>query len=137
MAAPSDSNRPSAHEICKKVQDALWAIQANRRVLGVTKHLLSDFDALEISSETELWEVLPRLMQEIINAKPPDCYCHLGGHPPRRSTDEQMKNMELWPYRWRSPSQGKMMFLKFAMRRDRKGDWWYIHVDVHEDRPQH
>jgi hypothetical protein len=136
MAAPSDPNRPTPHEICKKVQDALLAIQANRRVLGVTKHLLNDFDALGISSELELWEVLPRLVQEIINAGPLECYLHVGGHPPRRSTDEEMKNMELWPYHWRSPCQGKMMFLKFAMKRDGKGDWWYYHVDVHEDHPQ-
>jgi hypothetical protein len=127
--------RPSDRELYKKVQDALLAIQAGRRQFGVQKHWLSDFEALGISSELELWTVLPKLLQEIIHAKPEECYCHDGGHPPRRSTDEEMKNMELWPYHWKSPSQGKMMFLKFAMKHARDGNWWYIHVDVHEDRP--
>ena len=47
-----------------------------------------------------------------------------------------MKGMELWPYHWESQSQGKRMFLKFAMKQDRQGNWVYIHVDVHEDRPR-
>jgi len=134
MATPSDGIRPSNREICKKVNDALNAIQARRRQLGVDKHLTDDFRALDIFSEEELWEVLPILLQEIIRAKPPDCY--VGGHPPQRSYDEEMRDMELWPYRWDSSSQDKMMFLKFAMKHDRTGNWWYIHVDVHEDRPK-
>jgi hypothetical protein len=134
MAIPSDGNRPLSREICKKVNDALLAIQAGRRLLGVDKHLTDDFRALDVYSLEELWEVLPALLQEIIHAKPPDCY--VGGHPPRRSYDEEMLDMELWPYHWNSPSQGRMMFLKFAMKHDRSGNWWYIHVDVHEDRPQ-
>lgn len=135
METPSDGIRPSNREIYKKVSDALLAVQAGRRALGLTKHLLGDFDALGIGSEQELWTILATLLQEIINAGPPDCYCHAGGHPPRRSYDEEMKGMELWPYRWDSPSQRKVMFLKFAMRPDCKGIWSYIHVDVHEDRP--
>jgi hypothetical protein len=135
MATSRDRIHPLAKEICKKIKDALLALQAGRRQLGVQKHLLSDFEALGISCEQDLWNVLPTLLQEITDARPPECYCHVGGHPPRRSTDEEMKGMELWPYHWNSPSQGRPMFLKFAMKRDKKGDWWYVHVDVHEDRP--
>jgi hypothetical protein len=130
MATPSDGNRPSGQEIYKKVSNALVAIQQGRRYFGVEKHLSSDFEALEVSSEPELWDVLPILLEEIKHAIPANCY--VGGHPPYRSYDEEMKDMELWPYRWNSPSQGKMMFLEFALERDKKGDWWY----VHEDRPE-
>jgi len=136
MAAPghSDRTRPLCHEIESKARSALAAIAGGRRVLGLTKHLFDDFTALGVSSEAELWKVLAELLEEIIAAQPAECYA--GGHPPYRSYDEEMKNLELWPYRWMSPSQGKMMFLKFALKRDRQGNWVYVHVDVHEDRPK-
>ena len=53
MAAPSYGNRPQGREICKKVNDALHAIQAGRRQLGVYKHLFSDLEALDVNSEEE------------------------------------------------------------------------------------
>ena len=129
---PSQTPRPSNRELNSKVEDAITAILAGRRVLGVTKHLSGDFVALGISSEAEIWSILPELLREIKAADPVTCY--VGGSPPARSYDQEMKHMELWPYRWPSLRLGKQMFLKFAMKRNKQGDWIYYHVDVHEDR---
>ena len=128
------STRPSNPEICKKVGDALKAIEAGRCYLGVTKHLLSDFAALNIGSEDELWAILPTLLKEIRISDPITSYA--GQFPPVKSYDEEMKGIELWPYRWPSTTLGKEMWLKFGMKKDRKGDWHYVHVDVHENRPK-
>jgi hypothetical protein len=133
MAASSDPGRPSAHEICKKVRDALLAIHAGRRQAPFTKHLIGDCQELNIYSAQELWGCLVELMKEILDANPVACYA--GCHPPTRSYEAETRNMELWAYRWSSPSAGRRMYLKFAMKQDHQGNWWYIHVDVHTDRP--
>jgi hypothetical protein len=132
-AYSSDRNRPSDRELTHKVDEALEAILAGRRQIGLTKHLLSDCVALGLASEAELWQVLPELFREIKAADPISCYA--GQHPPSRSYDDEMRDMELWPFHWLSQSQGKMMFIKFALKRNRAQEWVYVHVDVHEDRP--
>lgn len=125
--------RPSNHEIIKKIQDALEGIKAHRCKIPLTKHWSDDLAALEISTEKEMWQILPILLSEIQEADPLTCY--VGGSPPQRSYDEEMKDLELWPYRWRSAYLNKTMFLKFSLKKDSGGNWWYLHVDVHEDRP--
>lgn len=127
-------SRPSNKEIINKVRDALDAVRAGRRCRGVSKHFSDDMAALEIDSDEEMWEVLPELLQEILDSGPVECYA--GGHPPKASYDQEMKGMELWSYVWESVRTRKTMWIKFALKKDRQGNWHYFHVDVHENRPR-
>ncbi len=71
--------RPSNHEICKKVRDALEALKADRFMFGPTKHLSGDMDELELESEADLTPLLIELLEEISDAGQIECYA---GSPP-------------------------------------------------------
>ena len=123
------SQRPSNHEICKKIKDALEALRAGRFMFGPTKHLAGDMEDLELESEPDLTPLLVELLREINAAGPVPCYA--GTRPPQRSYEAEILSLELWAYRWQSKRCGKAMYLKFALKKDH-----YIYVDCHPDRPK-
>lgn len=125
--------RPSNKEICKKVADALAAIEAGRRFIALTKHLVGDLAELELEDEAALWELIPRLLKEIRKADPVRCYA--GSRPPQRSYESEIKGEDLWAFRWPSVTLGREMYLKFALKNTKAG-WVFAHVDCHEDRPK-
>lgn len=120
--------RPSAREICKKVADALEALRHGRLAVAVTKHLVGDLSDLELESADDLGDLLIDLLEEIQQANPVECY--VGSNPPQRSYEEEIRNLELWAYSWRSLRLGRRMYLKFALKNQQ-----YFYVDCHEDRP--
>jgi hypothetical protein len=120
-------NRPSKHEICKKVAEALASLRAGKPMVVVSRHIYSDLAALGVDTE-EFPPLLIKLLEEIQSADPVKCY--VGRHPPLLSDDPALHNHELFPYSWHSPSLNKLMYLKFAIKKE-----CYIHVDCHESRP--
>lgn len=121
--------RPSNHEICKKIADALTALRDGKFTQVVTKHIYGDLADLELdSAEQQLPGLLIELLEEIQTIGPIECYA--GGKPPQRSHEPELAGLELWAYRWHSERLGRQMYLKFAMRKE-----WYIYVDCHRDNP--
>jgi hypothetical protein len=121
--------RPSPHEICKKITDALAALRAGKFQQVVSKHLYGDLADLEIDdAEAELPGLLIELFEEIRTIGPIDCYA--GTKPPQRSHEPELADLELWAYCWHSERLGRRMYLKFALK---KG--YYIYVDCHRDNP--
>ena len=125
----SRTNRPSKHEICKKIKDALESLTARRIMFGTNKHLPDDMDGLEMESEADLPPLLIKLLNEINEAGPLECYA--GTRPPLRSYEPEIHRLELWAYSWQSKQCGKKMYLKFALKKE-----WYVYVDCHPDRPR-
>ena len=117
--------RPSNKEIFNKVRDGLAAVCAEQRRFASPKHFAADLDALELTSANDYWQLIEKLLGEILTAGPVACYA--GGRPPKRSYEAGIKNAELWAYAWDSPSLGKRMYLKFVLENE-----WYLHVDCHE-----
>jgi hypothetical protein len=121
--------RPSPHEICKKIEDALSALRAGRIQQVVTKHIYGDLADLEIdSAEDQLPGLLIELLEEIQTIGPIECYA--GCKPPQRSHEPELSGLELWAYSWYSKRLGRSMYLKFALKKE-----WYIYVDCHRDNP--
>jgi len=127
------SPRPSNREVISKIADALAAIEAGRRQSPLTKHLAVDLPELGLLSRGELWALLPELLREIEATNPLNCYA--GGYPPQRSYEPEVKDADLWVYRWQSARLKRVMYIKFAMKKNRAGQWVYFHVDLHPDRP--
>jgi hypothetical protein len=125
-------SRPTDREIIKKCRDALDAVVAGRHIpVAVEKHLVHDLDDLEIETD-DLWDIAIELLKEIQGAKPELCYA--GSHPPLKSYEPEIKDEELWAFTWESGHFGRRMYLKFAMRKNLRGEWVYCHVRLHEDR---
>ncbi len=125
--------RPSKHELHKKISDALAAISAGRRmVVAKEKHLVNDLAALSIDNN-ELWHVMTHLLKEIEVCGPESCYA--GGRPPTKAYEPEIKDEELWAYSWPSSHFKNPMYIKFVMRRNARGEWVYMHLRVHTDKP--
>jgi len=121
--------RPSNHETCKKIKDALEALRAGKFMIGFTKHLSADMDELNLESEAELVPLLCVLLGEIDEVGPIECYA--GTRPPQRSYEQEILSLELWAYSWPSKRFGKGMYLKFAFKKDH-----FVYVDCHPDNPR-
>jgi len=120
------SKRPSKKEIINKVQGALKAVKSGNRYQLIGKHISMDYEFLQVDCEDEFWIKLESLLQELLAAGPVCSYA--GQYPPQRSYEPQLKNMELWPYAWKSPAMGgRVVYLKFCLK-----DGCYFHVDCHE-----
>jgi hypothetical protein len=121
--------RPSNHELCKKVADALVALRGGKFSLALTKHLSGDLAELELESANDLPDLLIELLEEIASIGPVECYA--GTKPPQRSYEPEIKGLELWAYSWHSQRLSRPMYLKFALKKE-----WYVYVDCHTDNPQ-
>lgn len=126
--------RPTRRELSNKVRDALTAIGAGCRELPLTKHLTLELPGLERLSPAQLWALLPELLKEIQTCDPIACYA--GGHPPLRSYEPEIKDEELWAYRWPSTKVGCDLYLKFCIIKDLHDQPVYWHVDLHVDEPE-
>jgi hypothetical protein len=125
--------RPQGKEIWKKVADACAAIAAGRRQIGLSEHLSADLEEMRLENEKFLWELLPVLLREIQASDPVACY--RGDHPPLKSNAQSILGEELWEYAWPSCHCGCDRYLKFAMKKNSRGEWVYIHARLHVDRP--
>jgi hypothetical protein len=120
-------NRPSNHEICKKIADALEFLRAGKTMMVVNRHIYADMAEMGVDTE-DFPSLLIELLQEIQVADPVKCY--KGKHPPDRSTDPEIYNLELFAYCWHSQRLNQRMYLKFGIRKE-----YYYHVDCHISRP--
>lgn len=96
-------------------------------MLVVNRHVYSDLADLGIDSDA-YQPLLIDLLQEIQAADPIKCYA--GKHPPDKSDDPALRNLELFAYCWPSTRLNKVMYLKFGLKKE-----CYVHVDCHESRP--
>ena len=128
--------RPTAPELYGKVTNAIEALKAGRRDFGTLRHWPSDKCGLGLDSTEELWEVLPKLLDEIKKTRPEKCYT--GTKPPQRSYQDEpaIKDEELWAFSWESSHFWKWMYLKFVLTKNRRDEWHYFHVNCHEHAPK-
>lgn len=128
--------RPSGRELHGKIRNAIVSLEAGRRDFGTLRHWASDKCDLGLNSSQELWELLPKLLNEIKNNRPETCYA--GTNPPQRSYQGEpaLKGEELWAFSWHSLFFGKKMYLKFVLTKNRRDEWHYFHVDCHQDAPK-
>lgn len=121
--------RPTDKEAAKKVRDALAAVRANRKMIGLDKHLSDAFDFLKVCKTKELWPVIEELLKELEDLGPAAHYA--GSKPPQKSYEAKFQNDELWAYRWSSRITGRETYLKFILKKD-----WFFFVDCHEHKAQ-
>jgi hypothetical protein len=128
--------RPTPAEIYGKVNNAIQALKAGRRDFGTRKHWASDSADLGLNSASDLWNLLPVLLEEIRLARPENCYA--GTRPPQRSyeDDDAISDEELWAFAWNSQRLARRMYLKFVLTKNRRGEWHYFHLDCHTDAPK-
>jgi hypothetical protein len=119
--------RPSNRELYDRVSDALAAILAGKYQF-LSKHIAGDLEELEVTDEKELISLVAEGLREIRAETPAKCW--VGGRPPARSYEPELKKLELWAFSWRSEIFGCDMYLKFAIKRG-----VYMYVDCHGDRP--
>lgn len=133
---PFQAPRPSARELIGKVRVARDAITAGRCQIALNKHWLADLQYLPVASKDELWPLVSTCLDEILEAGPEKDGVYVGGRPPQRSYEPELKGLELWAYAWDSPTLGQRFYLKFALKKAANTDnWHYLHIDLHPDRP--
>lgn len=115
--------RPSKREIDNRLKEATLAIRTNRVFFANHSKILGELNDLETTSPNELWDLLLSLLEEI---KLDD---YSGGHPPQKSYEPTIANLELWAFVWESSLLKKRMYLKFALK---KGCLYY--VSLHESK---
>jgi hypothetical protein len=131
------SDRPSAHEIVSKVEQALAAVASGNRLIGVGYHVNGDFEECLFYDEADFWDMLPELLNELLNElKQPDTFkCYAGKSPPTKSIEPNLQGLELWAFCWHSQRLGFKAYLKFCIKNDKNGRPHYLHVRIHKSRP--
>lgn len=114
--------------IINRVAAAIAAVDAGHMTFIATKHVAADIQELGLADADAYGDAIFEFLHEIQEAGPDRCYA--GGRPPQRCYEPGHKGLELFAYAWNSPSAGKRLYLKFAMK-----DGHYYHLDCHEDRP--
>lgn len=119
--------RPSQRECHQKVKAALDAVKDGRRAVVLEKHLQETMEFTGACDAEGLWKTVEALLEELCKQKVSACYA--GGYPPQRSYEGRIKDLELWPFRWRSSVLGCDVYLKFCIKKD-----YFLFVDCHENR---
>jgi hypothetical protein len=120
-------SHPSSKSIINRISDAIAAVDAGRMAFIATKHLAADIEELGLADAGDYWDAIFEFLHEIKTAGPANCYA--GGRPPKRCYEPGFKGLELFAYAWDSPSAGRRLYLKFAMKESH-----YYHLDCHEER---
>ena len=120
---------PSPKTIINRVTEAIAAIAEGRMsFIAPNKHLASDLAELDLADADDYWDTIFVFLKEIEAAGPKGCYA--GTRPPYRCYEPGAKGLELFAYAWHSPSDGRRLYIKFAVKNGH-----YYHLDCHEDRP--
>jgi len=119
--------RPSDRECYNKAKDALKAVKDGNRTVALTKHLQEIMQFTGAPDADGLWVIVEALLDELCKQRPEKCY--VGKHPPEKSYEENLKDLELWPFRWQSSLLRREVYLKFCVKRD-----YLFLVDCHENR---
>jgi hypothetical protein len=117
-----DMGRPSHKEINRKIKEAKEAVSKNR--ISILNPVSLAVDALELGLNVRsISNTLTGLLEEIT----PDQY--VGLYPPQRSYEDEIKDCELFAFRWLSRRLGCQTYLKFTIKDNKM---WL--VSFHEDR---
>ncbi|MBU2490884.1 MAG: hypothetical protein KKA60_15980 [Proteobacteria bacterium] len=115
-------NRPSHKELSGKIRQAEALVREGSTYVLSPLALAADAVDLDYSMG-ELPEVLGDLLEEIL----PDQYA--GTSPPQRSYEEQIRDAELFPFRWNCVRFLALIYFKFTIR----GHAFWL-VSLHPDR---
>ena len=127
--------RPTHKERTKKLNEAIAALRAGRRVvIDEDRHFTADMDDLGSSDATSHYDRILAFLHEILSSGGADCY--VGKFPPYQCYHSGFKNVDLFAFAWESPSEGKAMYLKFGIRLNKGGEPTYLYLNCHEDQPE-
>jgi hypothetical protein len=114
--------RPSHKEINRKIKEAKEAVSKNR--ISILSPVSLAVDALELGLDLRsISNTLTGLLEEITPGH------YVGLYPPQRSYEDEIKDCELFAFRWLSKRLGCRTYLKFTMKDNKM---WL--VSFHEDR---
>lgn len=127
--------RPTHKERSKKLDEAIAALEARRRVvIDEDRHYTTDMDELGSPDAAGHYLRILDFLHEIQTSGGADCYA--GKFPPYKCYHPGFESIELFAFSWHSPSAGKAMYLKFGIRLNQKGEPTYLYLNCHEDRPE-
>lgn len=117
-------DRPSFRELDRKLSQAKASVSQNKILTINPAALAADaFDLGYLMSESA--GVLSEILEEIT---PQD---YIGRRPPEKSYEDEIKDLDLFAFRWNSIRFGCEAYLKFTINRN----VLYI-VSLHQHRPQ-
>jgi len=115
--------RPSHKELFNKINSGKELV-LHGNVLLINPDAIAE-DAIELGYQiTNLKNILSTLLEEVEIAH------YVGAHPPRRSYEQQIKDSELFEFRWKSKRLGCDIYLKYCL----KINVFYL-VSLHKNRP--
>jgi len=114
------------------VEKAVEAIACGNKQFLLEHHRPGDFEECALYDEDDLWEKLPKLLDELKRANPINCYA--GRYPPEKSFEPELDGLELWAYHWESEVMNCRIYLKFSIKVGRNGKPHYLHARIHPDR---
>jgi hypothetical protein len=116
--------RPSGHELTKKIKNAIEAVRQKRRDFVNISKVVGELEALDIMDSSEVWDLILILLEEV---KPEN---YSGGRPPYRSYEKKIEGIELFSFTWHSQHLQQEMYIKFALDGD-----IYVYVSLHKSKP--
>jgi hypothetical protein len=116
--------RPSHKEIYNKILQAKDAI--TKGSLFLLDPAVIAADALNLGY---LIDEISEVLIEILNELKPDYYA--GTYPPQRSYESQIKESELFAFRWVSEKFGCDTYFKFALNQE---NLWIVSLHEHREK---
>ena len=117
-------NRPSLREIDRKLYQAKESVSQNKILTINPAVLAEDADGLGFLI-SDLANTLSKILIEI------KAQNYIGRRPPEKSYEDEIKDLDLFAFRWNSVRFGCETYLKFVI----SDDFLYI-VSLHRHRPQ-
>jgi hypothetical protein len=115
--------RPSHKELTAKLRQAKDAVSSGR--IEIVDPVVVAADALELGYlVAEMKGVLSRILDEF----GPGHYA--GQRPPQKSYEEQIRDCELYAFRWESPLFGCCVYFKFALK---ENTLWMASLHPHRE----
>jgi len=115
--------RPSKREIYIKIERSKAAVE-KADIFIIEPDVIAE-DAIELGYRIEnLNTILRQLLVEV------EIQHYAGDHPPQRSYEREIKNSELFAFKWKSKRLGCKVYLKFCIKNDKL----YL-VSLHKNRP--
>jgi hypothetical protein len=126
--------RPSPKELWGKIAEAKVLIQKGKWAPSSPAKLKADFDELEsvLGVETALLEdqtaILVKALEEL------QAQHYAGSRPPTPSYEEASRNLDMFPFRWKSAHLNCEMYFKFCLGGADKGRRaWVLSIHPHRD----
>ena len=113
--------RPSNKELTGKIRQAKEALLEGRIALVEPDVIVTD--ALELGY---LIENMVNILSDILNEVTPGDYA--GTRPPQRSYEDNIRDCELFAFRWQSKLFGCETYLKFTLKDD---TLWVVSLHEH------